>query len=530
MRRARLALAALALGTACAGDPTAPDAPTPTPTPVTPPPPPSDTAPTPRREFRGAWVATVSNVDWPSRAGLPAAQQQTELRNIVRNYVQTNLNAMILQVRPAADALYASPYEPWSRYLTGTQGVDPGYDPLAFAVKEAHAAGLELHAWFNPFRAGLAADTARFAATHVWRARRDLARVYGTQLWMDPGDPEVVERTVQVILDVVRRYDVDAVHIDDYFYPYQERDPKTNAILDFPDSATYARFNPRNLARADWRRDNINRFVERLYRQVHAVKPWVRVGISPFGIWRPGNPPGITGLDAYADIYADSRLWLTSGWADYLAPQLYWAIGAPQQSYTALNTWWALQNVVHMHLWPGVASYRVRDGTTSAFLPNEISDQVAVTRTIPGAPGNIFYNTTSLFSSVTGVARQLVSTVYQVPTLPPATPWLDPTPPGAPTVTATEGTPTAAGRVWTVHITPPAGEAVRWWVIQPRVAGQWTGPVVAFGDQLAVDLTLPSSTGGGRLEMVGVSGADAVWNVGLTAYWRPPAVAILHPR
>jgi uncharacterized lipoprotein YddW (UPF0748 family) len=529
VRRAALgtALGAL-LAAACAGDPTAP-APTPTqPGGTTPIPTVVDTPPTPPREFRGAWIATVANIDWPSRTGLTATAQQGELRALFASFAQTRLNAAVLQIRPAADALYRSSLEPWSRYLTGTQGTDPGYDPLEFAVTEAHGAGLELHAWFNPFRAGNASDTTRFSATHVWRARRDLARVYGTQVWMDPGDPEVQDRTMAVILDVVRRYDVDAVHLDDYFYPYLERDA-ANRIIDFPDSATYARYNPRGLTRADWRRDNINRFVQRLYGEVHAVKPWVRVGLSPFGIWRPGTPPGITGLDAYTEIYADSRLWLNNGWMDYFAPQLYWRIDPPQQSYTTLLAWWSSQNTLHRHLWPGNATYRVSDGTTTAFPVAEISNQVTATRSA-GATGNVFYNTTSLLARSGEVSRHLASTVYASGSaVPPATPWLDATPPGTPAVVVAEGAAQAGGRVWTVRITPPAGEAPRWWVLQSKIGGQWGAPVVAWGAQLAIDQTVPTTANGGRLDAVAVRAGDAVWNLGAPAIWRAPAIVAALP-
>lgn len=528
----RMSLVAL-LAAACAGDPTSPgSAPTPTPAtptgptgpttpgvPTTPTTPIVDTAPLPLREFRGAWIATVANIDWPSRSGLSAAQQQGELRALVRGFAQTNLNAVVLQVRPAADALYRSSIEPWSRYLTGTQGVDPGYDPLQLAVDEAHGAGMELHAWFNPFRAGNASDTARFAASHVWNARRDLARVYGSQIWMDPGDPEVQDRTIAVILDVVRRYDVDAIHLDDYFYPYLERDA-ANRIIDFPDSATYARYNPRGLTRADWRRDNIDRFVERLYREVHAVKPVVRVGLSPFGIWRPGNPAGITGLDAYTEIYADSKRWLNNGWMDYFAPQLYWSIAAPAQSYTALLAWWSSQNLLHRHLWPGNASYRVNDGTTSAFAPVEISNQVTATRAA-GAGGNIFYNTTSLFARSSEVSRQLVGTVYPTGAVPPSTPWLDATAPARPTVTVSEGTAVPGARVWSVRLAPAAGEPTRWWVVQAKIGGQWTGPVLLWGATLAFDQSVSTQTNGGRLDGLTVRAADATWNLSDPVVWTP---------
>lgn len=518
-------IAALVLAAACSSDPTAPGTTPEPPGGGGPPPSAADTAPSPRRELRGLWTATVANIDWPSRAGLTAAQQQAELVNILDRAVAARLNAVILHVRPAADALYASTVEPWSRYLTGTQGQSPGYDPLTFAVAQAHERGLDLHAWVNPFRAGNVSDTTRFAPTHVWNARRDLARVYGTQLWMDPGLPEVQERTLSVVKDIVQRYDVDAVHLDDYFYPYLERDAQ-NRLIDFPDSLAYARYNPRALARADWRRDNINRFVQRLYGEVHAVKSWVRVGISPFGIWRPGNPAGVTGLDAYAEIYADSKLWLNNGWVDYFAPQLYWSLASTGQSYTALLGWWAAQNTQRRHLWPGNATYRVFDGS-AGFSPAEIANEVTATRATAGAPGgasgNVMYNTTTtLFSGGGSVAAALVAGVYQARAVPPATPWLDAVPPVAPTVVVTAGATTATGRTYTLRLTPgDAADAPRWWVIQERAAGQWAEPRLVWGATRSLDVEVP--TAAGALERVSVRAADAVWNLGPPALWRAAA-------
>ncbi len=259
------------------------------------------------REFRGVWVATVANIDWPSKAGLSTWDQQRELLAILDRAVGLGLNAIVFHIRPGADAFYASPYEPWSQYITGRQGraPEPPWDPLAFAVDAAHKRGLELHAWFNPYRAAYVRDTA-LATTHIARAQPDLVRPYGRFLWMDPGSAEVRRRTIRAIVDVVKRYDIDGVHIDDYFYPYPETDASGHTI-DFPDADTYARYKKGggSLAKDDWRRANVDSMVAALYRGVHAVKPWVRVGISPFGIWRPGNPPQIHGLDAYATIYAE---------------------------------------------------------------------------------------------------------------------------------------------------------------------------------------------------------------------------------
>src|SRR5688500_4617087 len=252
------------------------------------------------REFRGVWIATVGNMDWPSRRDLTTAQQQRELLRLLDSARELGLNAVIFQVRPMADAFYASALEPWSDYLTGESGraPEPFWDPLQFAVEQAHARGLELHAWFNPFRAGFVAKQTPLAPNHIAQRRPDLVVKYGTHYWMDPGFPEVRAHALNVVRDVVRRYDIDAVHIDDYFYPYREND-RRGRVIQFPDDVSWRRHGAATgMSRTDWRRDNVNRFVEALYRAVHQEKQHVRVGISPFGIWRPGYPASVTGLDA----------------------------------------------------------------------------------------------------------------------------------------------------------------------------------------------------------------------------------------
>jgi uncharacterized lipoprotein YddW (UPF0748 family) len=282
-------------------------------------------APPVLREFRGVWVATVGNMDWPSKRTLSTAEQQQELRTLFDRAEALKLNAVIFQVRPAADALYASSLEPWSEFLTGTQGKrpQPFWDPLAFAIAEAHARGIELHAWFNPYRAGFVRGKSPAASSHIRRTSPTLVKKYGSYLWMDPGEAAVRARTVKVIVDVVKRYDVDGIHLDDYFYPYPESD-RRGRVLPFPDATSYAKYRKTGgkLDRADWRRENVNTLVRQLHDTVHATKPWVRFGISPFGIWRPGYPQQIRGFDAYEKLYADARKWLREGWVDYFTPQL----------------------------------------------------------------------------------------------------------------------------------------------------------------------------------------------------------------
>ena len=438
------------------------------------PPAPDSGPPAIQREMRGLWVATVGNIDWPSRNSLTADQQRAELTDIFDRAAATGFNAIVFQIRPSADAVYRSALEPWASLLGGAQGADPGYDPLELAVQLAHARGMELHAWINPFRAGNAADSGRLAPSHVFNTNREMVRVYGAQLWLDPGDAAVQDRVMRVVSDIVQRYDIDAIHADDYFYPYQEKDASGHTI-DFPDSASYARSGS-SLARDDWRRSNIDTFVARMYRDVHALKPAMKVGLSPFGIWRPGNPLGVAGLDAYATLYADSRKWLQHGWVDYLAPQLYWAIAAPQQSFPALLDWWLSQNTARRHVWPGLAAYRV-GAANNPFSATEIPDQISATRARLGATGAILYNTTVTLKRAGGAVASAIAPLYAARAIPPASPWLGSTPPAVPAMTVSGNT---------LQVSPGSALPVRWWVVRARQSNEWSTRVVFGGERSVV--------------------------------------------
>lgn len=387
-------------------------------------------APAPKREFRATWVASVYNLCWPSKPGLSAAAQQAELRQILDQAARSGLNAVLLQVRPECDALYSSKMEPWSAWLTGSQGESPGYDPLDYAVKEAHRRGLELHAWFNPFRAQT--STSRpVASSHVSRRHPEWTRKFGASAWLDPGEPAVRAYVVGVIMDVVRRYDIDGVHLDDYFYPY----PAKGAPSQFPDASTFAKYGSGD--RGDWRRDNINRFVQDLYRSVKSAKPSVKVGISPFGIWRPGIPEGTTaGIDAYGQLFGDSRKWLAEGWVDYLMPQLYWTIESSGQSFQKLIVWWNAQNRSGRHVWPGIATERVGKDRAAA----EIRNQISMVREVVGAsPGHSHWDSAAFLRNKGGVRTLLEETVYADRALVPASNWLGTEPPALPEVAAEWG-------------------------------------------------------------------------------------------
>jgi uncharacterized lipoprotein YddW (UPF0748 family) len=428
--------------------------------------------PKPAREFRAAWVATVANIDWPSTKGLSTADQKSELVRILDRAAQLKLNVVILQVRPACDALYASSIEPWSEYLTGTMGQPPSpfYDPLAFAVEEAHKRGLELHAWFNPYRARLLPAKSPAAPNHVSNTRPQLVRQYGKFLWLDPGEKEVQDYSLSVVMDVVRRYDIDGVHFDDYFYPYKEQGP-SGSDMDFPDATSWQHFGAGGkLNREDWRRENVNVFIERVYGSIKASKPWVKFGISPFGIWRPGQPPQITGYDAYAKLYADSRKWLANGWLDYFAPQLYWAIDPPEQSFPALLKWWAGQNPKGRLLTPGLDSTKA----SGRWKPAEIVNQIRLTRRQTGVSGHIHWNMKSLMHN-NALGEALEGGVYEQSALVPASPWLGSARPATPRLTASHA---QNGSALALHWAPGSTERAWLWLLQTRKNGDWSMEVL----------------------------------------------------
>ncbi|HPC61009.1 MAG TPA: family 10 glycosylhydrolase [Verrucomicrobiota bacterium] len=457
--------------------------------------------PAPLREYRAAWVATVGNIDWPSSNRLSVAAQKAELTAILDRAAKLKLNAVIFQVRPGCDALYASTIEPWSEYLTGEMGKapEPFYDPLAFAIDEAHKRGLELHAWFNPYRARHASAQSPVSPNHVSKTRPSLVREYGRYLWLDPGEKAVQDYSLSVVMDVVRRYDVDGVHFDDYFYPYKERG-RDGKELDFPDDASWERYGKNSgFSRDDWRRENVNRFIERVYSSVKSAKPWVKFGVSPFGIWRPGNPPQIKGFDAYASLYADARKWLEKGWVDYFAPQLYWAIEPPEQSYPVLLKWWAQQNARHRHLVPGLNSTQTR----RRWQPEEILNQIRITRKQPGASGHIHWNMSSLLGA-SRLADALAKEVYAQPALIPAAPWLDQTPPGKPRL----GINSAASRVsWESSGSEPAAL----WLLQTRDGSRWSARVLPGSSRWAeLDPKAPSAVALSAVDRYGNLSSPAV--------------------
>ena len=424
------------------------------------------TPPPIEREFRGVWVATVANIDWPSKPGLTTTQQKAELISILNHAAELKLNAIVFQVRPACDAMYPSSIEPWSEYLTGAMGKapEPAYDPLAFAIQEAHRRGMELHAWFNPYRALHKSHVGKISANHISKTHPELVRSYGEYLWLDPGEREVQDYSLRVVMDVVKRYDIDGVQFDDYFYP----DP-TGVNRDFPDDASWKKFGASGkLSRADWRRENVDTFISRVYSSIKAAKPWVKFGVSPPGIWRPGYPPQITGSDNFSKIYADSRKWLVNGWVDYFSPQLYWRIEQKEQSFPVLLEWWAQQNVKHRNLWPGMS---VVGALSQDWRPGEIPDQIRLVRKQPGAGGYVFYNASSLFDDGPRARdlRHNLAALNSQPALVPASPWLGDEKIAAPNLNVSE----AAGGTRLNWTRGDTNCVPRWWVVQSKTSGVW---------------------------------------------------------
>ncbi|WP_285732620.1 family 10 glycosylhydrolase [Nocardiopsis sp. ATB16-24] len=371
----------------------------------------------PKRQMRAEWISSVVNIDWPSEQGLTPAAQQAELTDLYDRAKEDGLNAVFVQIRPTADAFWPSPHEPWSEWLTGRQGQDPGYDPLEFAVEEAHARNLEFHGWFNPYRVAMHDDPSRLVADHPARQNPDWVFSYGGKLYYDPGIPEAREFVIEAMMDAVENYDLDGVHFDDYFYPY----PVSGAAI--PDRDTFAEHGGDFSDIEDWRRDNVNRMVAGMDEAINAVKPHVKFGISPFGIWRnaSSDPAGsaTNGLESYSALYADSRAWVREGWVDYINPQVYWEIGLPVADYAVLVPWWErVTEGTGVHLYIGQAAYKV--GNAGAWSdPQELARHLEFNRAHPGVHGDVYFSATSLRTNARTAMDAVVEQHYSRPALIP---------------------------------------------------------------------------------------------------------------
>ena len=393
------------------------------------------------RELRAIWVATVSRLDFPSRTGLTPAQARAEVESIVNVAADAGFNAIFFQVRAESDAMYTSTLEPWSRFLSGTQGTDPGYDPLALFLELGHARGVEIHAWMNPFRAKTSPATTA-APTHVTQRFPAAAITYNGSVVMDPSSSAVRTHVVNVVADVTRRYDIDGVVFDDYFYPY----PDSSGTA-YPDAAAYTAYTAGGgaLSKSDWRRDNVNVLVAAVASAIKAEKSWVRWGIAPFGIYRPGMPAGIVGLDSYEVISCDSLRWMSERWVDYLAPQLYWTSTSTGQPFGPLVAWWAEQATEDRPIIPSLALYRL--GSSAAWTIDELATQIALTRAeAPVTAGTTVFRHQFLRDDLLG-SRATITEAYAAPSRPPALP-------GHASAIVAPPSPTRAGT--TVTITHPA--------------------------------------------------------------------------
>lgn len=385
----------------------------------------------PKYEFRAVWVATVSNIDWPSKPGLSTEEQKSEAIEILSRQQKLNMNAIILQIRPAADAFYPSDLEPWSQYLSGTPGKapEPFYDPLQFWIEECHKRGMEFHAWLNPFRVSQNANKP-LAGNHVAFQHPDWILKYGNLLYFDPGLPQTREFVVKVVKDIVSRYDVDAIHFDDYFYPY----PLAEA---FPDTVSFELYSRgfRFENKADWRRENVDIIIKLLNDTIKATKPWVKFGISPFGVWRnkTDDPLGSdtkAGATNYDHLYADVIKWQRNGWIDYLLPQIYWQIGHPQADFDLLLNWWK-DHVYMRGMYIGHAVYKIdaKSETAAWTKPGEMPNQIAMVRDFPGFGGSAFYSNKHFNHDLLGFQDSLQNTLYRKPAIVPPMKWIDNIPP-----------------------------------------------------------------------------------------------------
>lgn len=453
-----------------------------------------------KREFRGAWIASVANINWPSRNDLTVDQQKAEAINMLEMLKNNNFNAAIFQIRPSADALYTSNIEPWSYFLTGETGTAPypNYDPLQFWIEEAHKRGLELHVWLNPYRAHHTNGGSVNNLSMVNKLSDIVVRLKNGMYWFDPANPKTQGHVSNVVKDIVKRYDIDAIHFDDYFYPYATY----NKGADFPDNATWNVYvnSGGTLSRADWRRDNVNRFVERIYKEIHAEKSHVKFGISPFGIWKPGYPAGIVGSSQYDELYADAKLWLNKGWVDYFSPQLYWPIDSKGQSFEALLSWWQSENTMNRHLWPGLNTVEIK----VSDRPTEIKNQIEISRNVlKKDAGEIHW-------SIAGLTRNpnmlpvLKNSVYSEKALIPKTPWIKAVPLQTPTLFIADN-----GSFAQTNWSSGNMSNVFQWVLFKQYNGVWETEILTL-DTLSKDI--PKFKDGKKLNAVAIKAIDRLGN------------------
>ncbi len=467
------------------------------------------------KEFRAAWVATVANINWPSKPGLSTEQQQQEAIALLDFLKAHNFNAVIFQVRPQADALYQSSLEPWSYFLSGVQGKapEPFYDPLNFWVDAAHERGLELHVWLNPYRAHHVSGGEVSDSSIVKKMPNLVVKLKEGYWWFDPSLKGTQDHGVAVVMDIVKRYDIDGVHFDDYFYPY----PSYNANEDFPDTTSWKQYvaGGGKLSRGDWRRESVNTFIQRLYREIKAAKKQVKFGLSPFGTWRPGHPEGVVGFDQYDQLYADAKLWLNKGWIDYFSPQLYWPINRIPLSFPVLLGWWANENKKKRHLWPGISVGR----DTSAKTTTETLSQIMISRgMLPKSSGVVHWSISSITKNP-NMAKALIEGPYQKQALVPPSAWLDHKAPEAPAVKVEQ-----AEEMVNIHWSHADDKDVFRWVVYYQYGKNWSYRIMSRNDRT---LQIPPHDGKNKLSAVAVSAVDRTGNESVRSENYPNVLAII---
>jgi len=376
----------------------------------------------PPYEFRGVWIATVDNIDWPMKGMVNVDSQKVEYIRQLDMHKQNGMNAVIVQVRPAADAFYPSQYEPWSQWLTGVQGLPPQpyWDPLQFMIDEAHKRGFEFHAWCNPYRADFKIGQSSISPAHITRIHPEWFLEYGDKKYFDPGSKEVQQYVTTVIADIVDRYDVDAIHMDDYFYPYRINGKE------FPDSVGYARYG-KGMNKDDWRRSNVDSVISMISRSIKKLKPWCKFGISPFGVWRNKDKDAEgsatqAGQTNYDNLYADILLWLKKDWIDYVAPQLYWEFGHARAPFEVLVDWWS-RHTYGKQCYIGLAYYRA--GSNEAWKdPTQLPRQIQLIRNTANLQGQIYFSSKSFNNNPNGWNDSLRNNYYSRPALIPPMDWL----------------------------------------------------------------------------------------------------------
>lgn len=453
-----------------------------------------------KREFRGVWIASVANINWPSRNNLSVDQQKAEAINMLNMLQENNFNAVIFQARPSADALYTSELEPWSYFLTGKTGEPPypNYDPLQFWIEESHKRGMELHVWLNPYRAHHSNGGAVSNLSMVNKLSDITIRLKNGMYWFDPANPKTQGHVSNVVKDLVKRYDLDAIHFDDYFYPYATY----NNGRDFPDNASWNAYvnSGGTLSRADWRRDSVNKFVERIYKEIHAEKNYVRFGISPFGIWKPGFPEGIVGSSQYDELYADAKLWLNKGWVDYFSPQLYWPIESKGQSFGSLLNWWKSENTMNRHLWPGLNTVEVK----VSDRPKEIKNQIEITRQLlPQSTGEIHWSIAGLTKN-SNMLPTLKSGPYKEKALTPKSPWIKALPLQKPTLFTNDN----GSFIQASWSSKNIGNVFQW-VLFTQYNGVWETEILTL-DTLSKEI--PKTKDGRILNAIAVKAIDRLGN------------------